>query len=431
MTPGRRHKHLAERRKMLGFSQEKLAEDLGVDRTTVARWELGAAAPQPQIRPMLAQILELSPQELSTILSEGADTLVDSVSRSNKTTSFSSNESLDDLRYSEIATAKVEIPISFANPEPASDCFKREPIDDTYLARSRKRIGQLLQMEHAFGGERVAGLSLDIARSFEGKILSAGTRAGLESDAWAVAAELFEISGWFLVDAAKHNEVKKANRRAIRYCRLAGDRSMEMLVIQNMSMHAVEVGNHAEGLVLARSVLDRNLSPRLAALFHTREARALAIRGDREAKKIIKKAMAEFSDGARDYDPPWAWWVDEGQLRWHEGRIYGNLEEWSKAIEIFNDVLDASLRPSDVLHVGQEENYLGLATLAYAQAKVHAWEDLNTTMLRLVNGIDEIDSTRTRKRIIRLVGHLLGEDRIPGSTRELAQMLSIHPSLLR
>lgn len=59
---------LAERRRTLGYSQEKLAELLGVDRTTVGRWESGKVAPQPPQRRSLATALEVSLQELDVLL---------------------------------------------------------------------------------------------------------------------------------------------------------------------------------------------------------------------------------------------------------------------------------------------------------------------------------------------------------------------------
>ncbi|MFF4492658.1 multiprotein-bridging factor 1 family protein [Streptomyces sp. NPDC001546] len=59
---------LAERRKALGYSQEKLAELLGVDRTTVGRWERGEISPQPCQRPALASTLEISLQEVKILL---------------------------------------------------------------------------------------------------------------------------------------------------------------------------------------------------------------------------------------------------------------------------------------------------------------------------------------------------------------------------
>ncbi|MFD3957961.1 MULTISPECIES: helix-turn-helix transcriptional regulator [Streptomyces] len=59
---------LAERRRALGYSQEKLAQLLGVDRTTVGRWENGRVHPQPLQRRGLADALEVSLEELNALL---------------------------------------------------------------------------------------------------------------------------------------------------------------------------------------------------------------------------------------------------------------------------------------------------------------------------------------------------------------------------
>ncbi|MFF2922118.1 helix-turn-helix transcriptional regulator [Streptomyces celluloflavus] len=61
---------LAKRRKTLGYSQEKLAQLLGVDRTTVGRWESGRIDPQPPQRRGLAIALQVSLQELDVLLAE-------------------------------------------------------------------------------------------------------------------------------------------------------------------------------------------------------------------------------------------------------------------------------------------------------------------------------------------------------------------------
>jgi transcriptional regulator with XRE-family HTH domain len=63
----KRHR-LAQRRKALGYSQERFAEQLGVDRSTVVRWESGSAEPQPSLRPQLAQSLQVSLSQLANLL---------------------------------------------------------------------------------------------------------------------------------------------------------------------------------------------------------------------------------------------------------------------------------------------------------------------------------------------------------------------------
>jgi transcriptional regulator with XRE-family HTH domain len=65
--PAKRQR-FAARRKAVGFSQEQLAERLGVDRSTVARWEAAETEPQPWIRPRLARALQLSLDQLEHLL---------------------------------------------------------------------------------------------------------------------------------------------------------------------------------------------------------------------------------------------------------------------------------------------------------------------------------------------------------------------------
>ncbi|MGH3947522.1 MAG: helix-turn-helix domain-containing protein [Pseudonocardiaceae bacterium] len=63
----RRHL-LIYQRKTVGLTQEQLAELLGVDRSTVIRWERGETWPQPWQRPRLAGILQVTNEELHDIL---------------------------------------------------------------------------------------------------------------------------------------------------------------------------------------------------------------------------------------------------------------------------------------------------------------------------------------------------------------------------
>ena len=63
-----RRSRLAQRRKALGYSQDAFAEVLGVDRSTVARWERGESEPLPYIRPKLARVLGVTAAELGRLL---------------------------------------------------------------------------------------------------------------------------------------------------------------------------------------------------------------------------------------------------------------------------------------------------------------------------------------------------------------------------
>jgi transcriptional regulator with XRE-family HTH domain len=67
---------LAQCRRAAGYSQEKLSERLGVERSTVVRWESGGTEPQPWARPELARALQISVERLDELLMDAWDTEV-------------------------------------------------------------------------------------------------------------------------------------------------------------------------------------------------------------------------------------------------------------------------------------------------------------------------------------------------------------------
>ncbi|MGX1758953.1 helix-turn-helix transcriptional regulator [Streptomyces lydicus] len=63
----KRHE-LVRRRRALGFTQESLAEALGVERSTARRWESGDSSPLPFQRPRVARLLQVGAEELEDLL---------------------------------------------------------------------------------------------------------------------------------------------------------------------------------------------------------------------------------------------------------------------------------------------------------------------------------------------------------------------------
>lgn len=57
---------IASSRTRLGLTQQQLAEKLGVTRTTVTMWETGANTPPTKILPKLAEVLQITIDQLFT-----------------------------------------------------------------------------------------------------------------------------------------------------------------------------------------------------------------------------------------------------------------------------------------------------------------------------------------------------------------------------
>jgi DNA-binding XRE family transcriptional regulator/tetratricopeptide (TPR) repeat protein len=63
-----KRRRLVQRRKALGFTQESFAHALGVERTTVNRWESGRTEPRPWARSKIAATLRISVDQLDDLL---------------------------------------------------------------------------------------------------------------------------------------------------------------------------------------------------------------------------------------------------------------------------------------------------------------------------------------------------------------------------
>jgi tetratricopeptide (TPR) repeat protein len=241
-----------------------------------------------------------------------------------------------------------------------------------------------------FGGDQSSDIALRLFRSIHRKIGSTPCAPGVERDLHAAAGELAEVTAWLLYDAGKHDLVRAMNLEALQLLRMAGDRSIELLTLQNMSLQAGDLGRPVESLNLARTVLGTSkLSPRLEAMFRTREARALAQLGDATtAERTFRQARSLYLDGLRDDDPAWAWWINEQELAWHEAMIRADSSNWSAAV----DALEESLVLTPRREIRRTYNHL--ANLLYAQVRAAAWQDAGETMGKVAPFIEEVRSTR-------------------------------------
>src|SRR5580658_10479713 len=243
--------------------------------------------------------------------------------------------------------------------------------DSDYLQSIRSHIREIVALDNRFGGADLVRLSARFFRSIHDQ-LGAGTYdPGLEHDLQSAAGELAEVVGWLAYDSEAHDLARRMNQEALYFSRLAGDKVIELLTLQNSSMHAASRGRPREALQITRSVLEGNykLSPRLKALFLTRKARALAQGGDDTALRLLPEIRSLFLDGVGDTDPAWAWWIDERELAWHEAMILRDLGSAGQAITHFERSVAAT--PATEIR----SQYLHRAYLLQAQVDNSTWDD--------------------------------------------------------
>jgi tetratricopeptide (TPR) repeat protein len=233
----------------------------------------------------------------------------------------------------------------------------------------RSKITDLIEADVRGGGEPREALRLFRHEQRQAS-LTTPTR-----DVHAVVGELGEVTGWLLYEAGKHDLVRSTNLEALHLSRLAGDRAIELLTLQNMAMHAGDLGSPGESLGIVRMVLDARLSPRLEALFRTREARALAQLGDKTtAERTFSHARSLYLEGVRDDDPAWAWWVTDQELRWHEAMIAADGGDLAAAIDLLQAAI--AITPDHE----RRRLFNSYANLALLQARADARRDALTTV---------------------------------------------------
>lgn len=291
-------------------------------------------------------------------------------------------------------------------------------LDAAYVETLHSRIRELVDLDIQFGGDHTSEVALQLFRSVHRKLGASRCDPAIERDLYAAAGELGEVAGWLLYDAGQHDLVRRINHEALHLSRLAGDHSMELLILQNMSMHAGHLGRPVEALRIARMALETNtLSSRLQALFRIREARALALAGDQStAERTFRQARSLYLDGVRDDDPAWAWWINDRELAWHDAMIQADSANWCAAADIFYGSIEV------IPDWEVRRRYNHLASLLDAQIRVATWHEVEQTLGHVMPFVDEVRSTRTATTLLRALDHL-GTTRATPSVRDGAEQL--------
>lgn len=365
------------------MSQAALAAAVGVDSSTIERWERGTQQPSREKHcKHLAAALQWTLDELSALLA---------------------------------GDGHQPSSLLLASPLPGA----AHPLGAGDVDSLRHHIRLLIDIDNQYGGDAASAMAVQLFRSVNRKLGIGHFDPRYESDLYALTGELGEVAGWLLYDANQQGLMRAVNMEARHLLQLAGDRSMELLVLQNMSMQADHLGRSSEAMRIARMVLEsgEKHSPRIQALFHIRTARALAQAGDGFlAMDTYDKARALYGDGAKDSDPPWAWWFNDLELSFHKSMIFAAAGEWHKATELVEQSFEL------LAGEGLRRIYLRHAHLLGMQVRVGAWTEAVKTMENIVPYIGEVGSGRTVLHIASVLRWLKSR-KTPAAVQESAKHL--------
>lgn len=274
-------------RQALRMTNESFAEYLGVAARTVAYWRKNPEiTPTPKIQETLDAALDRAPDRAKAQFAA-------------LTGQAEHDKRPDQVESFELPGGALLGASPGANPEFG---------DSEYLQSIRRHIREIVALDNRFGGADLVRLSTRFFRTLHEQLGTGTYDLNLERDLQSAAAELAEVVGWLAYDAEAHDLARRMNQESLYFARLAGDKTIELLTLQNSSMHAASQGRPKEALQIARSVLegDYRLSPRLKALFLTRKARALAQGGGDSALRLFPEIRSLYHEGVSDEDPAWA-----------------------------------------------------------------------------------------------------------------------------
>jgi len=254
-----RRRRFAERRKAAGFTQESLAEVVGVDRSTVVRWERGATDPQPWHRPRLAAALALSVDGLAELLGCAQE---------------------PEVRPGD---GVVEV------------------------------IGRFRRMDREFGGARLHdAVTTYLQQTVAPRVF--GTHRDQEaSPTFAAAATLVEMAGWMTHDLGQDAQARRHFQMACGLAGAAGDRELVAHVLGSLGYLAVRNGEPKRAVLHAERGQESLPEPERAAAVSARlyavRARAFAQAGD--AERCLAMIRAAEKVLARKIGPPISPWTND------------------------------------------------------------------------------------------------------------------------
>ncbi|MGY1452150.1 helix-turn-helix transcriptional regulator [Streptomyces sp. SS8] len=197
---------LAERRKALGYSQEGLANIIGVDRTTVGRWESGKTEIQPSLRQKYAAALQIDLAGLDALVSRSPSTSQESagVSSDNDYGPRDIDEMIrrEFLRILTVAGAVTGLPAE--EVEALAESEQRRSSGD--FVRMNAHLWQVYQLA------RAKGSVYPVVRDQLATLTEAlDSRSGKEVQTLCSAAgDLFQLAGELAFDSNRYLDAATA-----------------------------------------------------------------------------------------------------------------------------------------------------------------------------------------------------------------------------
>lgn len=388
----------------------------------------GETSPQPCFRPKLADALEVSVEQLDTMLAEGqpvdradgvlpsdvADGPVDDPEQDRVLSAPWSHRGTVEAavvlkggdrpvqrrHFVFLTGATLTVPahqwlIQEPGPLVAGLAGRRVSVElaDRFIAM----IGELRAMDDVAGG----GTVLSLAEQQFGMVADLLDQASYDEPTGrklhTALAELGQLCGWCGYDAGQPGLAQRYYIAGLRAAHSADDRPLGAHILGSMAYLTAREGQPAEAVTLIETavvgVRGRETASLLAQLY-SKQAYALATMGDTSrCNAAISKARTEVERLNRDDDPPWLYWVSPAEITAGAGRCLQKLGQADQAAAM----LDEGIALFDKSFVRDRTNYLIHLADALAQpgpqCDLDAAAERGTLALDLAESLDSVAET--------------------------------------
>jgi transcriptional regulator with XRE-family HTH domain len=401
---------LAERRGVMGHSQEKLAEIVGVELSTVGRWERGETSPQPWCRPTLADALTVSLEELDSMLAEGQPVEDPEQDRvlSAPWSHRGAVEAAVELKggdrpvkrrhFAFLTGAALTAPAHqwlVHDPGPLVSGLAGRRVSMQLADRFLAMLGELRMMDDVAGG----GTVLSPAEQQFGMVADLLGQASYDEPTGRklhiALAELGQFAGWTACDAGQQSVAQRYYIAALRATHSADDRPLGAYILGCMAYQAIYQAQPAEAVTLVETALagarGRGTASLLAQLYSKQADAFATLRDASGCTTAISKARTHIERLQQDDDPPWLYWIGPAEVTANAGHCLLKLGQADRAAAM----LDEGIALFDKSFVRDRTHHL--LRLADALTRPGAQRDLDAAAARgmAVLGLAEsLDSGR-------------------------------------
>jgi hypothetical protein len=277
-------------------------------------------------------------------------------------------------------------------------------VSDDLVSTVEHRVIQLRRADDFITGSKSREMMWDELSATTKLLTDAALTDNQARRLLTAVGELAQLGAWVAADTGRFEDAAKYVRGGVLAARAALNAPLAGNIISTFSYQVANNGNPREAAILARTAYqgaEHDASPIARTLLLERVAWASAKSGDlRACERTLGQVEDAFSEGPRDNDPDWLYWLNREEIDVMAGRCYTELGKPGRAEHLLREAIgryDQTLIRENSLYLSWlAEDYVQLGEVEHAA-------DMATRMAILAG---RTNSARADTRLRFLAGRL-------------------------